>query len=273
MARALAAGRPVVDEVVEGEQGSPAHSALCGPVHNRGRAVACVYLTSGQVGGLFGQEEIRLAEFITTLAGTALENIDGFTKVQSLSRSLEKRVEERTSELGEAYGLLTDANRRLRERSEAVALVKTIAVAANEAPSMEAALQVGLDAVCRHTGWPVGHIYRISDEATGVAEPTDLWHLDDPGRFRALKQATESTSLPMGRGLPGRVAATRAPAWIVDVRLDPNFPRCAGGRELGVRAAFAVPLLAGPEVIGVLEPAGPGQHLPGDRPARLAPEP
>ncbi|HEX3623329.1 MAG TPA: response regulator [Acidimicrobiales bacterium] len=256
--RALAAGRPVVEERSADDDDEQAttpaatsaagvRSALCAPVYNRGHAVACVYLTHAQVGALFGEEEVRLAEFIATLAGTALENAEGFAEVQALSRSLEKRVDERTTELALA-------NRRLTERSEAVALLKTIAVAANEASSVEEALQVGLDEVCRHTGWPIGHVWRIADDGSREALPTDIWHLDDPVRFAAFRRATEAaTPLLAGSGLPGEVAATARPAWVGDVTVDGDFVRNAPGADLGVRAGLAVPLLTGQDVVGVLE--------------------
>ncbi len=242
--RALATGRPVVLETPpDDERDGSVRSALCAPVYSRGRPVACLYLTHALVGALFGEEEVRLSEFIATLAGTALENAEGFAEVQGLSRSLERRVSERTTELA-------DANRQLIERSEAVELLKTIAVATNEASSVEDALQVALDEVCRHTGWPVGHVCRISEDVPGTALPTQIWHLDDAERFTAFREATEAMALPRGVGLPGRVVATGAPAWIPDVLADSDFRRAHAG---GVRAGFAVPLLAGQEVVGVLE--------------------
>ena len=247
VAQALVTGRPVVLETPDDDGPDGAvRSALCAPVYNRGRAVAACYLTHAQVGALFGEEEIRLAEFIATLAGTALENAEGFAEVQGLSRSLERRVAERTTELA-------DTNRQLTERSEAVELLKTISVATNEASSVEEALQIALDEVCRHTGWPVGHVCRMSDDPPGTAVPTGIWHLDDPDRYAGFRRITESMPLAVGAGLPGRVAATRVPAWIPDLRDDPNFPRAQAGEPIGVRAGFAVPLLAGPEVVGVLE--------------------
>jgi PAS domain S-box-containing protein len=247
VAQALAAARPMVLESLadDGSDGA-VRSALCAPVYNRGRAVACCYLTHAQVGALFGEEEIRLAEFIATLAGTALENAEGFAEVQGLSRSLERRVAERTAQLA-------DTNRQLRERSEAVELLKTIAVATNEAASVEEALQIALDEVCRHTGWPVGHVCRMSDDGPGATVATEIWHLDDPDRYAAFRRVTEGMPLAAGAGLPGRVAATRAPAWIVDVDADNNFPRARTGEPIGVRSGLAVPLLAGQEVVGVLE--------------------
>jgi diguanylate cyclase (GGDEF)-like protein len=74
-------------------------SALCAPIFVRGRATACLYVTHDQLGGLFAEEEDRLATFIATLAGAALENAEGFSDVQALSASLEQRVAERTAQL------------------------------------------------------------------------------------------------------------------------------------------------------------------------------
>jgi len=221
-------------------------SALCAPVYNRGRPVACCYLTHAQVGALFGEEEIRLAEFIATLAGTALENAEGFAEVQGLSRSLERRVAQRTAQLA-------DTNRQLTERSEAVELLKTIAVATNEAASVEEALQIALDEVCRHTGWPVGHVCRMAEDVPGGTVASNIWHLDDPDRYAAFRRISEDTTFAMGAGLPGRVVASRAPAWIADLQADLDFPRGQAGEPIGVRSGFAVPLLAGQEVVGVLE--------------------
>ena len=248
VARALESRRPVVQERAGAGE---VRSALCAPVFNRGRAVACLYLTHAQVGGLFGEEEIRLAEFIATLAGTALENAEGFAEVQALSRSLEKRVTERTTELAQA-------NRRLSERSEAVALLKTIAVAANEASTVEDALQVALDEVCGHTGWPVGHVWRVGDADGGELLPTAVWHLDEPGRYERFRTSTE-TAGGAATTLPAQVLRTGKAGWIADLG-DAG----AGAAAAGVRAAFAVPLLAGPDVVGVLEFLSP-DVVPVDR--------
>jgi signal transduction histidine kinase len=49
---------------------------------------------------------MRLAEFISALAGAALENAEGFAEVQALSQSLERRVGERTAELSVANSAL-----------------------------------------------------------------------------------------------------------------------------------------------------------------------
>jgi two-component system sensor kinase len=79
-------------------QGAPGgeRSALCVPLYARGAAVAALYITHEHVHGLFGPVEERLADYIATIAGAALENAEGFTQLQNLNATLEKRVEERT---------------------------------------------------------------------------------------------------------------------------------------------------------------------------------
>ena len=79
-----------------------ARSALAAPIFVRGRVVACWLAVHRQVSDLFDAEERQLAEFVSALAGAALENAEGFAEVQALSHSLERRVEDRTAELSVA---------------------------------------------------------------------------------------------------------------------------------------------------------------------------
>jgi PAS domain S-box-containing protein len=140
-----------------------------------------------------------------------------------------------------------------RAAHELMQLLQAIAMASHDAASVDDVMQACLDRICEHTGWEVGHVYARAPNQSDLLVPTSLWHLDDPSRFEELRRVTEATPLALGEGLPGRVLATRQPAWITDVTQDPNFPRYAGAPELGVRAGFAFPVLAGQEVVAVLE--------------------
>jgi signal transduction histidine kinase len=86
--RAIQTKRPVVasigltDEPSESAVLSGARSALCAPISVRGEVVAGLYVAHRQVDGLFGADEERLAEFIATLAGAALENVEGVAKAE-----------------------------------------------------------------------------------------------------------------------------------------------------------------------------------------------
>ncbi|HEV3264461.1 MAG TPA: response regulator, partial [Acidimicrobiales bacterium] len=81
--RAVEAGEPVLSgqgdgvDTAESLVLSDVRSVLCAPIVCEGVARACFYVTHGQVGGLFGAEELQLASFISTLAGAALEHSAG----------------------------------------------------------------------------------------------------------------------------------------------------------------------------------------------------
>jgi PAS domain S-box-containing protein len=147
---------------------------------------------------------------------------------------------------------LKRAEEAILEKSAFLQLNQAITRAANEATSVEEAMQITLDQVCGHTGWPVGHAYML-DESAGDLAPTKIWHLDDAQKFETFRSVTEATRFASGVGLPGRVLASGEPAWIFDVTKDPNFPRAKLATEIGVRAGAAFPVLVGPNVAAVLE--------------------
>ncbi len=141
----------------------------------------------------------------------------------------------------------------LQQEKSYVGLLQAVATAANEAPSIDDAINLSLREVCAYTGWPVGHAYLPASDGSGDLVPTNLWHLDDPVRFETFCQITTGTRFVPGVGLPGRVLASGKPVWIADVTTDPNFPRARRARDIGVKTGFAFPILAGPETVGVLE--------------------
>ncbi|HEY4312328.1 MAG TPA: response regulator [Pirellulales bacterium] len=117
-------------------------SALCTPLYVRGAAVACLYVTHEHVRGLFGADEERLADYIATIAGAALENAEGFTQLQTLNESLEQRVEERTAAAESRSQELAASNRELErvahellDAQSELTVAKHAAEAANQAKS------------------------------------------------------------------------------------------------------------------------------------------
>jgi signal transduction histidine kinase/CheY-like chemotaxis protein len=117
-------------------------SVLCAPILVRGRTVACIYVSHGQVRGLFGPDEERLANFIATIAGAALENAEGFAQLQQLNETLEQRVAERTAAAEDRARELTVSNRDLErvatdlmQTEEQLRVAKEAAEKANRAKS------------------------------------------------------------------------------------------------------------------------------------------
>lgn len=108
--------------VEEPSEGRSAHrSALCVPIYARDAPHACLYVTHDEISGLFGEEERRLARFVATLAGAALENAENFRELETLNRTLEHRVEARTQQLRQRAKALERSNQEWEQFGYVVA--------------------------------------------------------------------------------------------------------------------------------------------------------
>ena len=164
---------------------------------------------------------------------------------------LKKRLDREQRARAESEAIAEKALTELYKKQKEIELLQIIAVAANEASNVDNAMQIALRQICTRTGWPVGHV--LLKDSSGDLVPTALWHFDKPQRFETFREVSEAIRLKPEIGLPGRVLATRKPAWITDVTKDPNFPRAKAAAEIGVRAGFAFPVSIGPEIVAVME--------------------
>lgn len=157
------------------------------------------------------------------------------------------------SELESHETAYQDLRRLLARKEEVLTLLQDVAVATNEAASVEHALQFVIDRICAFTGWPVGHAFLPSAEIGGALASSGVFHLDDLDVFAAFRDVSRETIFEPGQGLPGRVLESRAPEWISDVRENVQFPRAKTVEDIGIVSGFAVPILAGDRAAGVLE--------------------
>jgi PAS domain S-box-containing protein len=108
-----------------------------------------------------------------------------------------------------------------------------------------------LKAICEALDWQYGAIWEV-DRGRSVLRCIAAWH-PPTMPFDDFAHATKEARFGPGVGLPGRVWASREPTWIPDVTLDVNFPRARAAEQAGLHAAFGLPILQGPNVIGVME--------------------
>ena len=123
-------------------------------------------------------------------------------------------------------------------------------VLADASDAAAAALRI-LEVICLHMEWEVGLLWHV-DRETQHLRCANIWRqpsMPIPG----FERISRSRSVALGVGLPGRVWASAAPAWIVDVQSDPTFPRPEAAAEECLDGAFAFPITASGEVLGVLE--------------------
>lgn len=138
-----------------------------------------------------------------------------------------------------------------RRAEEQLSLLQAITMEVAVAPDLFSSIEVVLRRVCETTGWMLGQAWLPrTDEA--VLECCPAWFTAAAG-LEEFRRGSENARFPPGVGLPGRVWRTKQPAWVKDVTLDANFPRVVLARESGVKAAVALPILSGDEVIAVIE--------------------
>ncbi|MDW3687645.1 EAL domain-containing protein [Cupriavidus sp. CV2] len=186
-----------------------------------------------------------------------MDTIPLLEAAQAENRKLRRRLERERCARVEAEAIAEKGLRELYEKQEQLQLLEAVAGAANQAISVADALQFAVRKVCCYTGWQLGHAY-LTDLA--CVQPrllsTSIWHgVDGDGgqRFHEFYQYTAAVEFRAGVGLPGRVLAASAPAWVGDIALDANFPRAGAAQRAGLHAAFAFPVLLGSEVTAVLE--------------------
>jgi len=161
------------------------------------------------------------------------------------------RVEPNT-EVGQIAGEYNRVLAAMSRRTESLQLLRRTAAAANESSSVEVALAVAVNEICRFTGWPIGHAYLASRDDPELLVSTGVWYLSD-ARLASLRPVTEGEAIPSGSGLAGVAFQSRQPVSAAsdDLVTDPAWN--AKWVELGLRAGLAVPIMARTDAVGVLE--------------------
>src|SRR5438309_2136899 len=127
----------------------------------------------------------------------------------SVEDKLRRRWERERSARLEAEAIAERGLRDLYDKQQQLQLLEAIAVAANQAMSVEDALQFAVTTVCQFTGWPLGHVYLTQVHGgTKRMHSTTIWHGAEMAHVQAFYRVTQETDFDSSAGLPGRVLAT-----------------------------------------------------------------
>ncbi|MFC5512024.1 putative bifunctional diguanylate cyclase/phosphodiesterase [Massilia jejuensis] len=167
---------------------------------------------------------------------------------------LQRRLRRETAARQEAEAIAERGLRDLFQRQQQLKLLENIAVAANEAAGVDDAMRRALEAVCRYTGWPLGHLLLVRGGDGATLDSTPVWHDESEGRFDALRALSETIVFGSDIGLPGRVVRSALPVWAnADTASVEEYPRLPVLVQLGLASLFAFPVVIGNEVVAVLE--------------------
>ena len=144
-------------------------------------------------------------------------------------------------------GALDHARRSERRLAAQYEVTRVLA----EAATLKDALQPIFQAIGRSLDWELGIFWSVT-EPEAVLRFVDLWH-DPPVHATEFGMDSSQRTFASGSGLPGRVWADGAPAWIPDICNDPNFRRASLALKADLHGAFAFPISTGDRIYGVLE--------------------
>lgn len=167
----------------------------------------------------------------------------------------EMRLGDRTTYIGIARDVT------LRRRNENLLAVQhnTTRVLA-EANTITEAMPRLLEVIGEGLNWTLGVVWRL-DPASQMLRCANVWCPTDRAvEFNDFDALTRKMVYAREMGLPGRVWAREQPVWINQstVQESPHqFPRANLGRALGLRGAFAFPIMGGSafgsSFLGVME--------------------
>ncbi len=228
-------------------------SLIIAPLIARERLIGALILAVAGEERRFTEQDAGVAAEMALLVALAVDNALLYRQLTETNQQLEQRVARRTEQLAGQIVRLEEMQGALQRESSFVQLLQEVAVAANESGSVEEALRFALEAICGHTGWPVGHVFFADEAEPGRLRPSAIWHVSPPDGYQEFRRITESLAFAPEKGLPGRVYTNKRPAWIADVTRDEQFIRGRQGPDIGLRSAFAFPVVVGQDVAAVLE--------------------
>jgi PAS domain S-box-containing protein len=156
---------------------------------------------------------------------------------------------------------LLDVTERTRtaqelERKAALAqLLESLARAANEAATPEAAMKICLSRLCDFGNWTLGRVATTDRPGSDSGLPgVSVWQANDLTRHQNFIRASQNVrSLQKEGRFIYVVLREKKPVWLADIAEAHGFVRQAAALADGLRAAFALPVLAQGEVVAFLE--------------------
>jgi signal transduction histidine kinase len=155
---------------------------------------------------------------------------------------------------GEVAGLigtiLDITERRQAEQREAIGHAATRLIA--EADALSDAIRGIIRVMCEQLGWVCGAHWSIQPGGRTLKR-AETWAIRDPAIGAFLDSTHGMVYAPAQSGLVRRVLGTGTAVWIPDVATDREFLRASAAAAAGLHGAFALPILIGNEVRGVIE--------------------
>ncbi|HZS58503.1 MAG TPA: ATP-binding protein [Gemmatimonadaceae bacterium] len=144
-----------------------------------------------------------------------------------------------------------DVTEQRRTEHESQLLLR-LALAIGHTDSLELAIAAALRTVCETSGWAMAEAWlREGEDETARLARGAVWTTRDP-RIEAFAAQGIGFQFVRGEGLPGKAWERAEPVWEGKLTTAETFTRAPLAATAGLKAAVAIPVLAGDDVVAVL---------------------
>jgi len=135
--------------------------------------------------------------------------------------------------------------------TEKARLLHHLTMAVGTADDFSSALRVVVEKICVAMGWKYGQVW-VLDAGGSFVVCGPEWYCQVEG-LDAFRKANQGLQFTVGCGSIGRAWATRKRVWSPEIGSDGDGQRQQTAGAAGLKYGMAVPILAGAEIVAVLE--------------------
>jgi len=137
-----------------------------------------------------------------------------------------------------------------REKAEAeLAIQYAVSRILHDAPNLPEATKAIEQLIAESGEWTIAVTWLV-DQKNNILRCLNEWHQSAVAESEFVKE-TSTLIFEKGQGLPGKVWDTEKAQFILDVTKDPGFLRASQAEKIGLRSAFAFPVMFGGKVLAV----------------------
>jgi len=165
----------------------------------------------------------------------------------------EQQAQTLSQELFAARKIVRDQAKALKRQINQSQLLLTVGTYAQSDSTLYEFLQFFVAEVCKIDNWPYAHCY-IEDPSNPFNLITSgYWYLPADENWDSIIEISRTMPIEEGRGIVGMVLEEKSSRWYCDLSELIGCPRLPYFNSIGIRSAFAVPILRYNRVLAVIE--------------------
>ncbi|MDZ7690363.1 MAG: PAS domain S-box protein [Balneolaceae bacterium] len=143
------------------------------------------------------------------------------------------------------------AERRLSRQNEIIRFINDLSTSVGSIQNFDKALEQSIEKICKFIGWPVGHVYKRTNNDRFVS--SDIWYFEKSQQYDFFVESCNTTKYVPGKGFLGEVIEHGAPTSLKNIGEKEEFIRESSDSKADLKTCFALPIKVGNETTVILE--------------------